>query len=153
MASSRARSADIKLIVSATVAVLLAGFLIAGAALIATRGSGNIVCGQLNLGSATDIRQNLQNEGPSFRTNGSNCGFWLALDNGDIVAYRAKQPSGCTLQLKDRATRWVCGGRDLDPASLATYPVTIQRFGSVDAVVVDLAPPGSGSSSSTTTQT
>ena len=36
MASSRARSADIKLIVSATVAVLLAGFFIAGAALIAT---------------------------------------------------------------------------------------------------------------------
>jgi hypothetical protein len=150
VASSRARSADIKLIVSATVAVLLAGFLIAGAALIATRGAGNIVCGRLNLGSAADIRKNLQDDGPSFKTNGSNCGFWLAIANGDIVAYRVKQPSGCTLQLKDRATRWVCGGRDLDPTALATYAVTIQKFGTVDAVVVDLVTPGASTTTTTT---
>ena len=141
MASPRARSSDIKLIVSATVAVLLAGFLIAGGILIATRGSGSVVCGRLNLGSATDIRKNLQDGGPSLISSGANCAFWLALDNGDITAYRVKQPSGCTLQLKDRATRWVCGGRDLDPTDLATYAVTIQKFGTVDAVVVDLVVP------------
>lgn len=150
MASPRARSSDIKLIVSATVAVLLAGFLIAGGILIATRGAGNVVCGRLNLGSAIDIRKNLQDGGPSFNSSGANCGFWLALDNGDIVAYRVKQPSGCTLQLKDRATRWVCGGRDLDPADLATYDVAIQKFGTVDAVVVDLVVPSENATTTTT---
>jgi hypothetical protein len=84
VASPRARSSDIKLIVSATVAVLLAGFLIAGGILVATRGSGSVACGQLNLGSATDIRKNLQDGGPSFNSSGANCGFWLALDNTDM---------------------------------------------------------------------
>jgi hypothetical protein len=149
--ASRARSADIKLIAAATVGVLLAGFLIAGAALVATRGSGNVVCGRVNIGSASDIRKNLQDQGPTFRTNGAACGFWLALADGDIVAYRAKQPSGCTLNLRDRATRWVCGGDDVDPSTLATYPVSIQKFGTVDAVIVDLVPPGASTTTTAAT--
>ncbi|HEY5171800.1 MAG TPA: hypothetical protein VIK54_08755, partial [Acidimicrobiia bacterium] len=107
MASSRTRSADIKLIVGATVGVLLAGFLIAGAAFIATRSTGSVVCGQLNIGSATDVRQTLQNGGPYFQTGGAGCGFWLALADGDIVAYKVEQPQTCALKLK--GDHWECG--------------------------------------------
>ena len=110
MATSRARSSDIKLIVSATIAVVLAGLFIAGGLLIATSsGSKNPVCGQLNVGKAADVRDRLDTQGPGFHTGGANCGFWLALDNGDIVAYRVSQPSGCSLNLRDRGTQWVCG--------------------------------------------
>ena len=141
--SSSFRSSDIKLIVSATVAVLLVGFFIAGAALIATRGSGNVVCGQLNIGSASDVRQKLQDGGPYFQTGGARCGFWLALQDGDIVAYMVEQPGGCTLQLKRDG--WKCGVRTrIDPVGLTTYPVSIQTFGTTDAVIVDLVPPGVG---------
>lgn len=139
--TARTRSSDIKLIASATVAVLLVGFFIAGAALIATRGSGSVVCGQLNIGSASDVRQKLQDGGPYFQTGGARCGFWLALQDGDIVAYKVEQPDGCTLQLKREG--WKCGDvTRLDPSGLATYPVSIQTFGTTDAVIVDLVPPG-----------
>jgi hypothetical protein len=144
VASPRARSSrssDIKLIASATVAVLLVGFFIAGAALIATRGSGSVVCGQLNIGSASDVRQKLQDGGPYFQTGGARCGFWLALRDGDIVAYKVEQPENCTLQLKRDG--WKCGNRTgIDANTLATYPVSIQTFGTTDAVIVDLVPPG-----------
>lgn len=148
MASSRARSADIKLIVSATVAVLLAGFLIAGAALIATRGGGSVVCGRLNLGSATDVRNTLDTGGPYFTTGGAQCGFWLALDNGNIVAYKVAQPQNCTLKLL--RDHWECSGTKVDAAGLAQYPVSIQTVGQTDSVVVDLVPPGAAATTTTT---
>jgi hypothetical protein len=144
------RSSDIKLIASATVAVLLVGFFIAGAALVATRGSGSVVCGQLNIGSAADVRQKLQDGGPYFQTGGARCGFWLALNDGDIVAYKVEQPDNCTLQLKRDG--WKCGGRtNIDATELATYPVSIQTFGQTDAVIVDLVPPGLTSTTTTPT--
>jgi hypothetical protein len=132
------------LIASATVAVLLVGFFIAGAALIATRSKGAVVCGQLNIGSAADVRQKLQDGGPYFTTGGARCGFWLALQDGDIVAYKVEQPENCTLVLKREG--WKCGDRtQIDAATLATYPVSIQTFGTTDAVIVDLVPPGATS--------
>jgi hypothetical protein len=132
------RSADVKLIVGATVAVLLAGFLIAGAALVATRGAKSPVCPLLNVGSAADIRRTLEHGGPYLQAGGGSCTFWLALDDNDIVAYKAGQPQGCTLKLK--RDHWECGGRTVDPSSLAQYPVSIQTIQSIDAVIVDLRP-------------
>jgi hypothetical protein len=141
VATSRVRSSDIKIIVSATIAVVLAGLFIAGGLLIATSsGSNNPVCGQLNVGKAADVRDRLDTQGPGFYTGGANCGFWLALDNGDIVAYRVRQPEGCSLNLRDRGTQWVCGNNVVDAADLATYKVAIQTIGQVDSVIVDLGP-------------
>jgi len=119
----------------ATVAVLLVGFFIAGAILVTTRGGGGIQCGQLNIGLASDVRNNLQN-GPYFQTGGGDCGFWLALDNSDIVAYKAVQPSGCTLVLK--LDHWACDSRTVPVAGLAQYPISIQTVNGVDAVIVNL---------------
>jgi hypothetical protein len=147
MATARARPSDIKLLVAASLAVLMAGFLIAGGILVATRGSKDIVCMQLNLGSATDIRHQLQSGGAELRTGGGSCSFWLALADGDVVAYRVVQPSGCALNLRDQGTRWVCGGRTLQPSALAQYPVSIQTVGKIDAIVVDLRPPAAASPS------
>jgi hypothetical protein len=145
------RSSDAKLIVAATLAVLVAGFLIAGGALIATRGGGNVVCNELRIGSAADLRRTLQNGGPYFQTGGASCGFWLAIDDNDIVAYKVKQPDGCTLLLK--RDHWECGGRTVPASELAQYPVTIQSVDKIDAAIVDLRPQNIASSSTATPTT
>jgi hypothetical protein len=136
------------LLVSATVAVLLAGFLIAGGIFVATRSKGSVVCGQLTVGSATNVRQLLQSGGPYFTTGGARCGFWLALQDGDIVAYKVGQPQGCALQLK--RDHWECGSQTIPAADLAQYPVSIQTVGQTDSVVVDLLPPGLAPTTTTT---
>jgi hypothetical protein len=136
------RKGDIKIVIGASIAVLLLGFFIAGAALITTRGSKGIECGQLNIGLATGIRDTLAN-GPNFQTGGGRCGFWLALDNGDIVAFKATQPSGCTLKWK--LDRWGCGDLTLPASSLAKYPLSIQTVNGVDVVIVNLGTPAPSS--------
>jgi hypothetical protein len=135
---SRSRRSDIKVIVAATFGVLLVGFFIAGAALVATRGADSTVCGRLNVGAAADIRHKLTGGGPSFHTGGASCGFWLDLSEGDIVAYRAKQPRDCTLKFE--RDHWNCDG-PVDVVDLAQFPVTIERIDELDAVIVDLRPP------------
>ena len=149
MASSRARASDIKLIIGATVGVLLAGFLIAGAAFVATRSKGSVVCGQLNIGSATDVRQTLQDGGPYFQTGGAGCGFWLALEDGDIVAYKVAQPQNCSLELK--RDHWQCGSSTVTVDGLTRYPVSIQTVGQTDSVIIDLLPPGVATSTTSST--
>ena len=123
------------MLAGATVAVLLVGFFIAGAMIVTTRGGSGIQCGQLNIGLASDVRNNLDN-GPYFQTGGGDCGFWLALENSDIVAYKAVQPSGCTLQLK--LDHWACDQRTVPVAQLDRYPISIQTVNGVDAVIVNL---------------
>jgi hypothetical protein len=142
---SERRKGDIKVLVGATVAVLLLGGFIAGAAIVTTRGSKGIECGQLDIGLATDIRNTLE-AGPNFTTGGGRCSFWLALENDDIVAYKALQPSGCTLVL--RPDHWSCGGRTIPASRLAQYPVSIQTVHGVDAVIVNLGTPAPGSGGS-----
>ena len=136
MAIDFRRKEDVKLLVGAAVAVLLAAGFIAGVLLVVGGGS-NPVCGRLKL-LAVDVRSRAE-LGPDFRTGGGDCGFWLALDNGDIVAYKAVQPSGCTLNWK--GDHWQCGHRTLQPEDLAQYPVSIQTLSDGDAVIVDLRAP------------
>jgi hypothetical protein len=143
VATSRSRSSrrsDAKIIAAATVAVLLAGGLIAAGLLAATRGSRSTVCRPLSVGVASDVRATLDGGGPYLATGGGSCSFWLAIDDGDIVAYKIRQPDGCTLEL-ERGERWVCGGSVLDPVDIDRYPVSIQTVDNVDTVVVDLRPP------------
>jgi hypothetical protein len=137
---------DMKLVVGATVAVLLVGFFIAGAMIVTTRGSGNAQCGQLNIGLASDIRNTLQH-GPYFQTGGGRCGFWLALENGDITTYKAEQSSGCTLLWK--GDHWECGGETLTAGQLDQYPLSIQTQKGVDVVVVNLGTPAPSSTTPT----
>jgi hypothetical protein len=136
--TSQLRRSDIKLLVGATVAVLMAGFLIAGGILVATRGSKSTACPELNVGPASGIRRTLVNGGPTFQTGGAGCGFWLALADNDIVAYKVKQPSGCTLQLE--RDHWECGGTTVAAEDLAQYPIETRTIEGSDAVFVDLRP-------------
>jgi hypothetical protein len=149
LAASRSRNSDAKLIAGASVAVLLAGGLLAIGVFTALRGGNTTACPELNIGVAGGLRQQLESGGPFFTTGGENCGFWLALDDGDFAAYKVKQPSGCTLKLK--RDHWECSGETVDAASLAQFPVSIRTIEGSDAVIVDLRPPVASSSTSTST--
>ncbi len=96
------------------------------------------MCPELNIGAAADIQHTLVTGGPYFQTGGAGCGFWLALVDDNVVAYKAKQPSGCTLKLK--RDHWECDGQPIDATSLSQYPVAIQTVNNIDAVIVDLRP-------------
>ena len=124
---SERRKGDIKVLVGATIAVLLLGGFIAGAAIVTTRGGGGVECGQLPVGLASDIRNNLDSGGPYFVTGGARCGFWLALENGDIVAYKAIQPSGCTLKL--RLDHWSCGSATVPVSGVAKTATYTRAYG------------------------
>jgi hypothetical protein len=132
------RKGDVKVLAGATVAVLLVGFFIFGAMMMTTGGGSNPTCATLNIGLATDVRNTLEN-GPYFQTGGGRCGFTLALANGDIVAYRVAQPSGCNALW--RFDHFECDGRRIAASRLAQYPVSIQTKHGVDTVVVDLRTP------------
>ena len=120
--------------------MLLAGFLIAGAAFVATRSSGSVVCGQLNIGSATDVRRPLDSGGPYFQTGGAGCGFWLALADGNIVAYKVEQPQDCTLKLT--ATTGSAGRRRSPPTTSRSTRSASRRSARPTRSSIDLLPPG-----------
>jgi len=155
VASSRAsRAADIKLITGATVGVLLVGGMLFLMLWVATSGGSDDqrICGQLNAGSAVGIRQTLDNGGPVFTTGGAGCGFYLALLDGDIVAYKAQQTdAACTLRLK--RDHWECGDRVLTDDELEQYPVSIESINGNDAVFVDLRPAGFSTTTAPVTST
>jgi hypothetical protein len=137
------RKGDIKVIVGATIAILLAGFFIFGAMMMTTRGGSNPLCGPLPIGLATSVRETLE-RGPYFQTGGGDCGFTLALENDNIVAYRVVQPSGCVALWK--YDHWECDGREIDADRLEQYPVSIETVEGVDTVVVNLGTPRPSSS-------
>src|SRR5262245_27773333 len=139
----RQRNADVKLIAAATIAVLLAGFVIGAGLFVASNSGSRTNCGRYPVGAADPIRDDLSH-GPSFQTGGGACSFWLALDEGDIVAYRVEQPNGCTLDVSRE--HFVCGSEQVDPADLEQYPVSIETIDDIDTVIVDLNPPGASTS-------
>ena len=144
------RKGDIKVIVGATVAVLLVGGFIFAAMMVTTRGGSGPQCGQLDIGLATGVRSQLEN-GPYFQTGGGRCGFTLALENDNIVAYKVEQPSGCTALWK--FDHWECDGRPIAATRLAQYPVSIRTVNGVDTVEVNLGSPAPSSSTTAATST
>jgi hypothetical protein len=145
----RQRIADLKLMLGAAVAIIIAGSLIAIGFVAASNNDSRATCGRLPVGTADGVRSDLESGGPYFQTGGAKCSFWLALDDsGDIVAYAAEQPK-CTLELK--RDKFECGGELADVATLEKFPVSIEEHDKIDTVIVDLNPPGVPTSRTPTT--
>src|SRR5262249_54936268 len=103
------RGDDVKVIVAATLAVLAFGGLIFAGIYFSTRGGKSPQCGQLSLGSAESVRREITDAGgPWFQTGGGSCSFWLALNGGQIVAYKLHIPGrDCTVTWSGS---YRCGG-------------------------------------------
>jgi hypothetical protein len=146
--SRRQRNADAKLIIAATVAVLLAGFVIGAGLFVAANDGDRTSCGRYPIGPADSLREDLERS-PSFQTGGAACAFWLALDEGDIVAYKVDQPGDCELNISRE--QFVCDDEAVDTATLDQYPVSIETIDDIDTVVVDLNPRTEDSTSTPST--
>ena len=148
--TKRQRRSDIQLIAFSAFLVVAAVGLLVWGFLAATGSDDSPTCGRLPMGSADDIRNQLENSAPYFRTGGGDCGFWLALDGGDIVAYQLHVPGrDCTVQYKKDGFR--CGDEPIATSELATYPTTIETVDDVDTLVVDLRSPEERQRASTST--
>jgi len=142
------RRGDVRLIAFAALLVIAAGGLIAVGLLAAIGRGSSPTCGVLRLGAADTIRQQVEDGGPYFTTGGGDCGFWVALDGGDIVAYKLHL-AGKSCTVRFRNDRYSCGGETIEPADLAQYPTSIQTIDGIDTLIVDLRPPSARTSSTT----
>lgn len=134
------RGDDVKVIVAATLAVLAFGGLIFAGVFFSTRGGKSPQCGQLSLGSADSVRREITDAGgPWFQTGGGSCSFWLALNGGQIVAYKLHIPDrDCTVTWNGS---FHCGGEVVAESELAQYPVSIVSKDGIDEVLIDLRTP------------
>jgi len=117
----------------------MAGGVIAVGLYVSLDKGDQVTCGQLRVGMVSDIRKTLETDGPSLRSGGNDCGFLLALEGNDIVAYRLEVP-GRTCLLQPRGNELHCGNEAVDPNQLQRYPTSIESTDGIDAVVVDLRP-------------
>ena len=123
----------------ATLLVLAVGGLLFAGIYFTTRGGQSPTCpSQLPVGSVDDIRSRVQ-AGPYFDTGGGTCSFLLALDGGDIVAYKL-HPRGQSCTIKPKGDGFVCDGKLVDRADLQQYPTSIQSQHGTDILIVNLAP-------------
>jgi hypothetical protein len=138
--TKRQRRSDIELIAFSAFLVVAAVGLLAWGFVTATSSDDTPTCGRLPMGSVDDIRNQLENSAPYFRTGGGDCGFWLALDGGDIVAYQLHVPGrDCTVRYEGDGFH--CGNEPIATSDLETYPTTIETVDNVDSLVVDLRSP------------
>ena len=139
-----AASDDRRLLLFATVFVVIAGLLVAAAIWFATRR--DAVEGPKKpvfLGLEDVKKKDIRNDGPQYVANPfGDAGFWLDLDRGELVAYVLTIPrtDGCTVKWVRTAYVDRCTDREIDPHTLAQYPVIIgSRDGSpAGSVFVDL---------------
>jgi hypothetical protein len=118
---------DRPVIVIATVAVVVAGLLVAAVLLLATgRGTTPERYEPFEAGAAKSIRQNLKDEGPFYVADpfGGNRSILFALEDGDIVALSNVVPNtrDCRVTIKNEGKAFVdCNGDRLRSTELARY--------------------------------
>ncbi len=143
---SRQQKSQLKFLSAALTAFLLAGAFVGGAIYMVTNRSGSTECGLFVAGDAADIGERLDDGGPYFVTGGGNCSFWLALDDGDVVAVRPRiEDRDCSVRWRASLDAWVCDGQEVEFDDLARYPTSLGT-GDVDgALLVDFRDPASTS--------
>ncbi len=134
----RKQKSQLKFLSAAVTAVLLVGFFVGGALLMVTNRSGSAECGLFNAGDGAAIEERLAEGGPYFVTGGGNCSFWLAIDDGEVVAVKPRIAGrDCSVRWRASLDAWVCGGDEVSFGKLARYP-TREGTGDVDgALLVD----------------
>jgi hypothetical protein len=138
---------DRRVLVFAGVIVLLAGLAVAALLFLATGGTKDTPSGEkpLFLGLEPELVAKMQEGGPLYFASpfGEN-GFWLDLEDGQIVALNLVKPGtrDCQVKWKDPRKAYVdCNDRDLQAADLDRFKVTIGKLDQDapgDAVYVNL---------------
>jgi len=150
---SRTSRSDRTLLLVTGGAVIVAGLLVAGVMLLATRSGGKVPPGPFALGSAMGLAENVRDEGPVFYADptGRSAGVWVDLEGGRLVALRVHDPStDCTVKWKaprdgESVGHYVdCHGKHLTSEQVPRYasevPTTGARKGLLLVDVRDVLP-------------
>jgi hypothetical protein len=127
------RRSDIKLVLGATVGVLLGGVVIAAAILAVTaRGGAPTTKRPIPFGSEVDIHARLRDGGPyNIAGLSGDDGFWVAIEDHRVVALLVKQPKphACTLIWRGSKDTFTCDGKPVSSRSMARYETFTGRSG------------------------
>jgi hypothetical protein len=158
----RQRKSDLRLLLGATIGILLGGVIIAAAILAVTsRGAVPSTRKPIAFGLATAVHENVKKGGPVNIAGASgDTGFWVALENGKLVALLVHQPKpqSCTLRWRGSLDSFLCDGRKVAIGDLARYRSFVSKSGPTEGLYMvalrDVQPgPGATTTSTTTAPT
>ncbi|MGH8983754.1 MAG: hypothetical protein ACRDY6_07745 [Acidimicrobiia bacterium] len=131
---------DLRLLVFAGAAVLLAGVAVAVLLFVSTGRGGSPPrdLEPVRFGLESSIRTQLE-EGPFFVPDqfGGNRSFWIAEEDGEIVAIATHQQDlpGCSVKWKAQLDRFVCGDERFTSDELDRFELTIPEAGEDEGIV------------------
>lgn len=126
---------DLRLLLFAGAAVVLAGVAITVLLLVSTnRGGGPPKQYEpFEAGLASAIEGSVRDEGPYYYADpyGGDDSLVFTLEHGDVVALAVNQSDlpGCAVQWKDQLDRFVCGDRRFSSEQLERFEVTVPDAG------------------------
>lgn len=153
------RKSDIRLLLGATIGVILGGVIIAAAILAVTsRGTVPSIRKPIAFGLAAEVTKNVKKGGPINIAGASgDTGFWVALEDGKPVALLVHQPKpqSCTLRWRGSKNTFFCSGRKVVSRDLARYRSFVSTSGPTKGLYMvalrDVQPAPSAASTTTTT--
>jgi len=152
-ASSSQRRGDLRLVLGATVGVLLGGVIIAAAILALTSrgGSGPDIKKPVPFGLESAIHKQVREGGPvNIAGLSGDDGFWVAVEDHELVALLVKQPqpASCTLRWRGSKDTFTCDDRPVSSRQMARYRSFIQKSGDLKGSYMvalrDVLPPPAG---------
>jgi hypothetical protein len=118
------RRADLRLLLGATIGVLLGGVIIAAAILAVTSRAGTpSIKHPISFGLAENVRKIVRDGGPVNITGPDGSGAWIAIEHGRLVALLVKQPApqSCTLRWRGSKNSFTCDGRRVSTTQMARF--------------------------------
>lgn len=154
-APSGARRSNTGLLIVGTLLVLVVGLVIAAAILLVTgRAKTPKMEGLIRFGQAESLEKKARAGGPfAYAGSTGDTGFWVALEDGELVALKIRKPgtTDCNVIWRGSRDRFEdCDGKAIRMDQLARYPVEIPKRGETRGqFLVDLSgniPPPAGTS-------
>jgi hypothetical protein len=118
---------DRSLLLLAGSAVAIAAVLVGGLMLVITRSGSDVPEGLIFVGYEKSLKDSIHDEGPIYTANPfGDDGFWVDLENGDVVALVLNRPGtkDCNVKWKEPKHGYVdCNGAVLSSDQLDRYAV------------------------------
>jgi hypothetical protein len=151
------RRGDLRLLLGAAVGVILGGVIVAAAILALTARGGHEpdIRKPVPFGSGTAIHEQVRQGGPvNIAGLSGDDGFWVAVEDHQLVALLVKQPrpADCTLRWRGSKDTFTCDDRPVSSRQMARYRSFVQQTGGLKGFYMvalrDVLPPPAGYPSS-----
>jgi hypothetical protein len=135
------RKGDTRVIVLATLAVLVFGLVIAAAILLVTgRAKNPQIKGSIPYGVAASLKRTVKDGGPfAFAGSTGDNGFWIALEDGKLIALKIQKPGtkGCNVRWRGSKNTFVdCHNQPIRMNQLARYPTSVATRGNDKGILL-----------------